>query len=210
MVKTKFFKIACLMSAATMLATCINSGTMAKYTSTKTISGLTLTVASWNVLVADTPIHDTISLDGVEWHIESIDSIPEPAANTAAPGTWGYAEIPIVNNSDVDAKITVSGLSSLIPPESTSVSDIPDSLSFKVGVGESTPFDFDSVDTDTGSIETGVTLEKSGGTINIYVCYKWDFGDGVNDMQDTQLGVDNETFYFNNPLTITAEQAQGA
>lgn len=210
MVKTKFFKIACLMSAATMLATGVISGTMAKYASSGTVSGLTLTVASWNVLVAGETLSKTIDLGGVEWHIESIDSIPEPAANTAAPGTWGYAEISIVNESDVDAKITVSGLSSLIPPKQATISDIPDSLSFKVGVGESALSDFGSVETDIGSIETGVTLEKSGGTINIYVCYKWEFGDGENDVQDTQLGVDNEIFSFDSPLTITAEQAQGA
>lgn len=196
--------------AVTMLATCVVAGTMAKYTSSGTAKGLKLTVASWNVEVAGTPIHDTISLDGVEWQIQSIDGIiPEPNPNRAAPGTWGYADISIVNNSDVDANITVSGLNSLIPSDVGTAG-----LSFNTGISDDKPSSYEDLTETAESFELAKSEDTDDtdgidGTVKyICVCYKWEF-DGYDDY-DTPLGESRKIFDFDSTLKITAEQSNGA
>ncbi len=215
MTKIKFLRIACLMSAATMLATCINSGTMAKYTSSGTASGLKLTVANWDVEVAEQQLGvvSPIDLSGLDWHIEyEADASAEPPANgTIAPGTWGYAEIPVENKSEVDAKIRVD-YSSLKPTVTNGDST---GMFFGVVVQESEPSE-GSVDWFEYGAEITAEAEGEvtrGTTAYIYVCYEWEFGEGENDIEDTEKGkssIDGDRIEVNfGTLKITAEQSDG-
>ncbi len=73
-IKSMIKKYGLLVAACLMLATCVISGTMAKYYSTSPASGLTVTVAKWGVTVGGEGtegeiIGNAISLEGVGWSI---------------------------------------------------------------------------------------------------------------------------------------------
>ena len=106
--KNSFLKAACLMLTVIMLTAYVLPETLAKYASTGTVSaeGMALTVAKWDVLVYDTTLGtgDTITVTNTEW---TIDSPYKAGLTNAAPGTWGYVEIQITNNSDVDVIYTI-------------------------------------------------------------------------------------------------------
>ena len=110
-----------------------------------------------------------------------------------------------MNASGVDANITVNGLDSFIPEEAKTASD---GLTFKVGVSDTALSSYSDLD-ELSEYPYNVGLVKTDSSINIYVCYKWKFGDGMNDEQDTSLGEEGKEFNFIT-LTITAEQAKEA
>ena len=197
--KIGFLKAACLMLAVTMIAACVLSGTMAKYTSSGTVSGLTLTIAKWDVNVEDNDLNgEEIDLSTLEWVINPIDDIPPPADQKAAPGTWGYAQITVENLSEVDAVIKVSGAEDI-----GSMTADSDGLTFKVDPNSSS---YEEIGTEITAEGVAIAMSNS---VYIYVCYQWEFGDGTNDTKDTAMGESPTDITFGD-LTITAEQSDGS
>lgn len=211
MSKTKrngFLKVAGLMMAVMMLAACVLSGTMAKYVSSGTVSGADLTAAKWSITVGGSDL--TAGLSSLTWNVYKeggSDKVTGLTAGDIAPGTWGYAEIKVTNDGDVDAlvKAATSGV-----PSSTS-----NNLTFKVISRSTAPTSASELENEGGNdLTTGVALAKGGtASVNIYVCYEWKFdssgSSGTYDEPDTTYGSDEQTFEFSS-LTITAEQAEVA
>lgn len=209
MKKEGFFKAAFLMLVVMALAVCVVSATMAKYYSKGTASGLKVTVARWEIDVANSPISTNIDLSEISWEVINKEFLGNLTENRIAPGTWGYAAIEIVNNGDVDAMVTISGWDNFLPTDVGT-----GGLSFAVYVTTSgEPDSFESAETGDIALDTieniGVELEKSGGCITIYACYEWEIE--ADDSNDTSLGEaedeDDRTFSFGE-LTINAWQAQ--
>lgn len=204
--KNGFLKAACLMVAVMMLAACVISGTLAKYTSSGTVSKLTLQVAKWNVTVGEHSLEfgggDIDLSSSVTWIIEPYDGVSQaPADDTIAPGTWGYLEIPIVNNSDVDAMLKIE------VTDAFTSSDVS-GMEFIVVVGDSAPSSaFDVDDITSGGYEGELAIGES---INLYICFRWPFdGDDENDTDAAETYGSNE-LTLTGSLTITATQAQTA
>lgn len=210
--KKGFLKIAGIMAVMMMLATCVVSGTMAKYTSTGTTTGGSVGVAKWSIKVGEdeTELSNTVSLASLSWNIfvdETENEVDDATviANKIAPGTWGYAAIKVTNASDVAALLKVSG-------NPTPTDDVVKStnLQFKVVANEDT-----ATKTSYGALTnkedivdlatTGVTLPKTNGSITIYICYQWKYASGQDD-KDTEMGKAEELTLTLGTLTITAEQ----
>ncbi len=221
--KNGFFIIACLILVLTMLITCAVSATLAMYYSKGNVKNLTVKVATWSIMIGDNDIVEgDANLSGITWTVYSLGEVEEPAEGTIIPGTWGYAEIPIVNQSDVAADITIGGLKTFISSLKNTVTDSSltnAALDFKVGIGTDASESYGGVEeysSDTTRYNASkdifsLTLEKSGEAgdqESIYVYYKWEFelpsGKDTNDKTDT--GMIGESFTFGS-LAITATQA---
>lgn len=220
--KLGFIKAACVMLALTMLAACVLSDTMAKYTSSGTASGLTLTIAKWDVEVGGETLGSTeIDLSSAKWTIKQEGSVADATfveENMIAPGTWGYVPIAVENLSDVDAVIKVSGIDTFKPTSGVDSAG----LTFKVMVidEDREPDSYEDGYDVTDIAEIGVGIDKGGDVVNIYVCYQWEFGEsGDYDTDDTAMGKASAEAYkaggertkleFDSKLTITAEQSDG-
>lgn len=134
--KNSFLKAACLMLSVIMLTAYVLPETLAKYTSTGTVSakGMTLTVAKWDVRVDESPLKETITVTDTGWMINNIVDA-ETVSSNAAPGTWGYSKVcTITNAGEVDANVKISGISDLATPSSSS--GYSSGLSFEVVVME--------------------------------------------------------------------------
>ncbi len=234
--KNGFLKAAFLMLTVIMLSACFLPGTLAKYYS-QGKTGLKLEVATWNVAVeegsADPQRIGEIDLSSLTWTInQETDVTAAPAEGKIAPGTWGYAEIRIVNMSDVDAIVTISGVEDIEELGSTTegLGTLDDSgLHFKViATSEpiSDPGSYDGMKTDTTPVtdiftSDGHKFQKAtsdssddADSIYLYVCFEWLFEiltDSVAnsdvDEAHAKLGEDSYSFDFS-ALTITAWQAK--
>ncbi len=214
--KNGFLKAACLMLVVMLLAVYILPGTMAKYMSTGTASGLTVTVARWSIIVGDDDIVDgNVDLTSISWKVDSLDEeveVPE-GATTIIPGTWGYAEIVIKNESDVAADITIEGLSSFLPTDYGN-----DALKFAVvdtGSDDTPPSGFgvgDDLSTeDSYNFTLASRKSASGNSKTIYVCYEWAYINISDDPAESNNEADMD-IVKNAPkfgtLTVIAVQAK--
>ena len=87
MAKTKnnrFLKVAGLMLGVTMLATCVLSGTMAKYTSTGTANSVTANAGKWSITVDGEELEETMNLSIADMTITADEAV---AGGTAYAGT---------------------------------------------------------------------------------------------------------------------------
>lgn len=103
MIKTKknsLLKVTSLMMAVMMLMTCVLCGTIAKYVSSGTVSGVTATAGTWNITVGEesTKLENTVTLDSLTWNISNSENGSAEgsyAQGKIVPGTYGYAAIKI-------------------------------------------------------------------------------------------------------------------
>lgn len=116
MKKNKMMRIASVLLVAVLLSTCVISGTFAKYTSTSSGSD-TARVARWSILVEGTEIgvagNTTVAFDLFKTVKDTAgntenDVAVKDGAQIIAPGTSGSFTIDIVNDSEVNAKYTIT------------------------------------------------------------------------------------------------------
>ncbi len=206
MTKTKnkrSFKVAGIMFSFIVLATSVISGTMAKYKSSGNATFPGITPAQWSINVAGAPMTGTIEMDSVEWEIykegEGKQAPNHVADNVIAPGTWGYAEITIVNEGEVDATLAVTNW--------TKPTVASTGLDFKLVAMTAAPEKYADASGDLSNITLNKKGSPTGTSINLYVCYQWqyDVDDGSTDDDDTDLGTNHKEITFGS-VTITATQ----
>lgn len=188
MEKTKhspFMRIAGIVLGASLLMTCVISGTLAKYTSSATGTAAA-TVAKWSVEVNGTDIakNDTVTFDLFNTINEADITTTEDnvAGDKIAPGTGGSFALKIDNGSEVDAKYTLA-------LEETNNSNVPIQYSL-----DKTTWTDDLTAINTN--QTDVALSKETGTKTVTVYWRWMFEGTTNgahagqtDENDTGLGI---------------------
>lgn len=185
--RSPFMRIAGVMLGASLLMTCVISGTMAKYTSAATGTA-TATVAKWSFKVNNTEIAvtpaATIDFDLFETVKEADTTTAEENVTDGkiAPGTGGSFKLEIANESEVDAKYTIA-------LAETNTNNVPIQYSLDKTAWTD---DLTAINTD----QTDVEIEKSTGTKTVTVYWRWMFEGtaegahaGQTDDTDTALGV---------------------
>ena len=227
-----FYKVACLLLALMLLALCAVTATLAMFYSEGSVSGLTVKVSNWSITIGGndgsgddvTEGKGEANLGDITWTTYSLGTAEESEVNTIVPGTWGYAEIVVMNNSQVSADIKIEGFSTFLP---TGYGN--DALTFKVYYEQNNndaPSTFGSKTTDlctSANPSCSFTLEPDG-TQSIFVCYKWEYKD--EDETDTMGKVTSDKDDPNNKyntadmnmvdigglefgkLSVTAQQAK--
>lgn len=109
--RSPFIKIASIMLGASLLMTCVISGTLAKYTSAATGTA-SATVAKWSVEFSGTDIatNDNVAFSLFDTVKEADGTTAEAdvAAGKIAPGTGGSFDLKIENKSEVNATYSVA------------------------------------------------------------------------------------------------------
>lgn len=228
--KTGFLKAAGLMLAVMMPAAFAVSQTMAKYTSTGTVGGLTVSVAKWSILIGgesgeggDDLVDGAVAeLGSITWTVISLGEVTVPEeASTIVPGTWGYAAIEVYNASDVAADITITGFKTFLPTYKTAPTGANEyknsGLTFKVYYSQDsddTPTSFDKItDLCTSSNPSCSFTLQPDDSKSIYVCYKWTYRGTSDDPtvseNEEDTGMIGEGLTFGD-LSVTAQQAKTA
>ena len=194
----RFLKAAGLMMAVMMLATCVISGTMAKYTSSQSDVSAKASVAKWSIQDASTNELGSLELDELTFNIYDTDgATPFTEENVSsgkiAPGTWGYTTIELLNKGDVDADIEATIEKGSLP------------TGMKLTVLTEEP----GTDTALTISEEKTTVKASGveatnGSAKIVIAYVWEFGDGTNDVNDMTFASGDDLTL--GTLSITANQ----
>lgn len=197
MTKTKnnrFLKAAGLMMAVMMLATCVISGTMAKYTSSGSATAVKATAASWNINIGGTDIA-SYAFNDLDFTIDELEQGAKENSyedDKIVPGTFGYAEITVKNEGEVDAVLSVT-------KGGTATSH--DGL--KLAILESAPT-AQTASTMSDATITDAELVRTNGEKTIYIAYCWEFDD-ANTNGDTSMQGQEINF---GELTLTASQAK--
>lgn len=218
--RSTFMRVAGGMMVVSMLATCVISGTMAKYTSSASGSD-TARAAKWsidvngtNIATADTFTLDLFSTVGDEGnpYEDDVDVKNGDNENIVAPGTGGVFDIAITNDSEVtadfDLKLT-----------EVNESNIPIRYSFDENGLYYYTFDelenmvATSYDGDWGAMLSvlsegafDINSITNGGTVTIPCSWIWAY-DGVyyggqTDESDTAIG--NAANTVNQTVSLTA------
>lgn len=179
--RSPFMRIAGVMLGASLLMTCVISGTMAKYTSAATGSA-SATVAKWSVEVNGTDIakNDSVTFNLFNTVNEADTTTTEENVSDSriAPGTGGSFDLKIDNKSEVDAKYTIA-------LTETNNSDVPIQYSL-----DKTAWTDDLTAINTAKKD--VSIAKETGTETVTVYWRWVFEqDDVTegDKADTALGI---------------------
>lgn len=197
MTKTKnnrFLKAAGLMMGVMMLATCVLSGTMAKYTSSGSATEVKANAATWNVNVDGTAI-DSYAFDDLTFTVDELTGGAKEdsyEAGKIVPGTFGYAKVTVKNEGEVDALLSVTKSGS---PTSHN--------GLTLAILDSAPTADTAASMSDATIEN-VGLVRSSGTKDIYIAYCWQFDD-ANSNDDTSIQGQEINF---GELTLTASQAK--
>lgn len=179
-----FMRIAGVMLGASLLMTCVISGTLAKYTSTTNGTG-TATVAKWSMKVNDTDItkNDVVTFGLFDTVNEADTETEEENVSTGkiAPGTGGSFALKIDNQSEVDAKYSIE-------LTETNTSNVPIQYSMDKTTWTD---DLDAINT----AQTDVDIAKESGSKTVTVYWRWMFEGtdagahtGQTDATDTALG----------------------
>ncbi len=180
--KNGFLKAACLMLSVTMLATCVVSGTMAKYTTSSPDISAKAKIAKWSIKVGDEELKSLTETDLDFTILDTKGESPYTEEHVKdkliAPGTWGYAKVEIKNESEV-----VADISATFTKDSTG--GLPEGMTV-VPLAEE-PKSPDDVTGETLTVSTR-NVEAETGTASIFVAFKWEFGDSEHNETDTEKG----------------------
>lgn len=244
MKKHNMMRVASALAVVTLLSTSVISGTLAKYTSEKESNTDTTTVAKWEIKAGTNgnlkSISSTTETESFTFNL--FDTVKDTAtgggnetdisANDGtiiAPGTWGYVDLVIENDSEVSAKYSIKlektsedtvplqyamkKLDELAAAEDTAptiTSDPKDPT--KVG-WTSTAADVKIAEDDNRILnyKSSDTATATGNKVTYRVYWKWDYGTNAtaSENTDTSLGVTAATGTAATPTvkaTVTATQ----
>lgn len=190
----RFLKAAGLMMAVMMLATCVISGTMAKYTSSGSATSVKATAASWDINVGGTDIA-SYAFDDLHFTIDELEQGAKDGSyedGKIVPGTFGYAEITVKNEGEVDAVLSV-----------TKAGTTTDHQGLKFAMLDSVPT-AQTASTMSDATISDAELVRTSGEKTIYIAYCWEFDD-TNSNNDTTMQGQEINF---GDLTLTASQAK--
>lgn len=242
MKKHNMMRVASALAVVTLLSTSVISGTLAKYTSEKESNTDTTTVAKWEIKAGTNgnlkSISSTTETESFTFNL--FDTVKDTAtgggnetdisANDGtiiAPGTWGYVDLVIENDSEVSAKYSIK-------LEKTSEDTVPLQYAMKKLDGEAVEetklsaitLDSNAVNWTSEVTNVKITEDKSitlnyisgdtktgntGNTVTYRVYWKWDYGTNTtaSENSDTSLGVTAATGTAATPTvkaTVTATQ----
>ena len=195
MKKNRSMRLAVVLLALTLITTCFVSGTFAKYTSSTTLTG-TATVAKWDITFDGNDIsasaNYTFDLFDTVKDSNGTDAETDVASGLIAPGTSGSFSLDIVNNSEVNAKYTVT------------LSENATTVPLQYSVNGTTWVD------DIADLNIGETAINQGVTTAVAIQWRWVYDAAVvdgehagqTDVTDTALGVAART--ASEEVTITA------
>ena len=190
--KNKMMRTASGLLVATLLTTCVISGTFAKYTSSASGSD-TARVAKWSFEAGETDIvtNDTFTFDLFNTVNEADTTTEETHLKSAnndtviAPGTGGSFDIVLTNKSEVTAKYAIDFTE-------TNSANVPIEYSLNKDNGWTT--NISSLDISASDDET---LTYATGTKTITVYWRWAYEGAAqnparnqSDTGDTTLGKD--------------------
>ena len=242
MKKHNMMRVASALAVVTLLSKSVISGTLAKYTSEATSKAESASVAKWAINAGSkngtlqaiseagrdsftfdlfNTVKDTATACGNESDISANDG------TIIAPGTWGYVDLVIENDSEVSAKYSIKlektsedtvplqyamkkldGAAveetklSAITLDSNAVNWTSEVTNVKITEDKSITLNYISGDTKTGN---------TGNTVTYRVYWKWDYGTNTtaSENSDTSLGVTAATGTAATPTvkaTVTATQ----
>lgn len=116
MKKHNVMRVASAMAVVTLLSSSLISGTLAKYVSTKTSTGDAATVAKWSVKAGsdNSALNDITGKDS--WTFDVFNTVydtngtsteTDVAGGKIAPGTSGYVDLYVKNDSEVTATYNI-------------------------------------------------------------------------------------------------------
>lgn len=106
--KNRMMKVAALLLALTLMTSCFVGGTFAKYTSESAGSD-TARVALWKFTLEGADMTDEFTFNLFDYTDANVDvNGLNDSDKVIAPGTGGYFQIDLVNNSEVNARYTIS------------------------------------------------------------------------------------------------------
>ena len=186
MKKNRTMKLACVLLALAIMTSCFVGGTFAKYTSTANGTA-TATVAKWSFKQGTTELEgdDTVTFNLFETIKEEDGSADESAVVTGliAPGTSGAFALEITNDSEVNAKYSIS-----YTVETTDSVNVP--------------IEFSTDGTTWGSLQNVVDEAlEIGEDVTINVQWRWAFTG--NDTTDTTAGKAAPTVTVTAAVTFT-------
>ena len=223
MKKHNMMRVASALAVVTLLSTSVISGTLAKYTSEATSQAESARVAKWAINAGSkngtlqaiseagsnsftfdlfNTVKDTATGGGSETDISANDD-----TTIIAPGTWGYVDLVIENDSEVSAKYSIKlektskdtvplqyamkKLDELAAAEDTAptiTSDPKDPT--KVG-WTSTAADVKIDENDNRILNYKSSDTATGNKVTYRVYWKWDYGTNAtaSENTDTSLGV---------------------
>lgn len=177
MKKNLMFKLGLFSAALVLVATCLVTGTWAKYTTTVTGTD-TATVAKWSIEVNDSSI--TVASPTVTFDLfntikdtDGTNDETDVAANLIAPGTSGLFELKVENLSEVNATYEISFTE-------TNAANVPlqystDGTTWKDSIA------------DINVAATAIAMET--GTATVKVQWRWVFStNAAGDAADTTIG----------------------
>ena len=195
MKKNLMFKLGLFCAALVLVATCLVTGTWAKYTSTKALTSDTATVAKWDIKVEGLSMvteNPTIDFDLFTTIVDTIDGNTDAdvAKGKIAPGTKGLFVLDVENDSEVNATFAIAFTA-------TNASVVP--LQFST--------DGTTWEDNIAYIDVAATAIDMGATQTITVYWQWVFTTGASgDTADTNLGTMATAPTVQVTATITAEQ----
>jgi len=190
MKKNRLMRIAALMLVLTLATSCFVGGTFAKYTSTATVDDVAK-VAKWSVKLGTEQIASTTSTDveiDLFTTISDVDGSGDDAqvkdGKLIAPGTSGSFALSLTNESEVDAKYTMS----LAAAETGG--DIPIEYTLTPTVADSWKSDITELNT-ADSLKDEALAMGATDQATAVVYWRWVFNG--DDAADTALGVAAQT-----------------
>ena len=207
MKKHNMMRVASVLTVVTLLSTSLISGTLAKYTSTATSAGDSAKVATWKILAGTGAALDVISsasnsnsftfdlFNTVKDTKDGTDEkdVKEGSDNTSiiAPGTWGYVDLKIKNESEVNASYTIQ-----LNPTNVNV-PLQYAIKKSPSEDENYPMNGLTVDWRDGSGENPLKVTSASGEdltitnkeVTYRMYWKWDYERSNKDTEDTDLGV---------------------
>ena len=174
MKKNRMMRLASGLLVAVLLTTCVISGTFAKYVSEASASDVAR-VAKWAFTLENVAIANDFEFDLFDYTDGNVDvNGLDDDAKVIAPGTQGSFAIDLVNNSEVNAKYSLT---------LAVVKDARIPLEFSVDGGNTWSADISTVKITNEAIDMTETKTMT-------VQWRWPFGDSANNATDTALGVE--------------------
>lgn len=207
MKKHNVMRVASAMAVVTLLSSSLISGTLAKYVSTKMSTGDAATVAKWSVKAGsdNSALNDITGTDS--WTFDVFNTVydtngtsteTDVAGGKIAPGTFGYVDLYVKNDSEVTATYNIGF-------KSTNDGEIPLKYAIAAILGGNAKRPADDEWTDNIlRLTKSNNLEAGAETVGYRLYWKWDF-DNSMDAEDTALGIAG-TATTTVTATVTATQ----